>query len=87
MFQGENSKKIKVPGSDRDTHRSTQFSMLIPNMIFLLHKNQVLIEIIENYESNADFSTHFLENATTKNNLKKSDTYYCCASNGDSNGV
>jgi molecular chaperone GrpE (heat shock protein) len=40
---GENSKKFEVTGSDKTIHISMQFSMLIPNMIVLLHKSSVEI--------------------------------------------
>ncbi len=42
IFQSKNCKKINALGYDRDIHQSTPFFILMPNMIFLLHKSLVL---------------------------------------------
>jgi hypothetical protein len=36
---GKNPKKVEVIGNDKTIHLSTQFSMLIVNIVVLLHKS------------------------------------------------
>ncbi len=46
---GENPKRFEVIGNDKTIHLSTQFSMLIPNIVVLLHKDVGLMMKNENY--------------------------------------
>jgi hypothetical protein len=46
---GENAKKFEVIGSDKNVYLSTQFLMLISNIVVLLHKNLGLMMKNENY--------------------------------------
>ncbi len=57
----ENSKKLEVLRIDKVLHQSTQFSMVIPNMIILLHKSSILIVKIEIYGQSSSFLAQNLE--------------------------
>ncbi len=46
---GENPKKIEVIGSDKTIHLPTQFSILISNIVVLLHKGFGLMMKNKNY--------------------------------------
>ncbi len=50
---GKNSKNFEVIEKDKITRRSTQFPMLIQNMIVLSHKSVVLVMKIEIHEQNS----------------------------------
>jgi hypothetical protein len=39
----------------RNIYHSTQFFMLIPNMLFLLYKSWIIMEKFENYVQNSEF--------------------------------
>jgi len=49
VVSDENPKKLEVIGNDKTIHLSTQFSMLIPNIVVLLHKSLGLMIKNENY--------------------------------------
>jgi hypothetical protein len=49
IVSGENSKKFEVIGNDKIIHLSTQFSMMIPNIVVLLQKSLGLMMKNENY--------------------------------------
>jgi hypothetical protein len=46
---GENPKKVEVIGNDKTIHLSTLFSMLILNIVVLLHKSLGLMMKNENF--------------------------------------
>jgi hypothetical protein len=75
-------RKNKVIGEDRRTYHSTQLSILIQNLMLLLHKREGLNEKIENYEPNSDFFASYLEKRNFLSSEKRSDPYFCCESNG-----
>jgi hypothetical protein len=56
---GGNSKKGEIIGSGKTIHQTTQFFILIPNMIILYHKSLALMMKIENFGQN---SSYFAEN-------------------------
>jgi hypothetical protein len=64
--------------------------MLIPNMIFILHNNWLLIQKGEIYGQNSYFFASDLEKVSFCSNrtiLEKSNTCFCSAWEGDFNGV
>jgi len=67
----ENTKKFEVIGNDKTIHLSTQFLMLIPNIVVLLHKSWSLMIKNENYYQKTSFSGQNLVKTIFLNTRKK----------------
>jgi hypothetical protein len=75
---GGNSKKFEVMGSDKGIHQSMQFSMLILNMIVLLHRSFVLMMKMEIYRQKSCFFDQTLVKVVVfLNNEKKREKKRC----------
>ena len=61
---GKHSKKTEIKGRNQNVSYSTQFSTLIPNLIFLLIGNLVSEEKSANYRQNSVFIDSDIERMT-----------------------